>query len=194
VKKKSIIIVIALLVILSTLCYTIKIKQDKCNQLSEYTSNVHLIKSKMISSVASSTELLWLTADAWWNNIFEIRDVETDLYTLTKNSSFHNPKFNNNVNVTFNNIFLNDINKERINKIITNKKEVDKLMMLVQNPPNEYKESYNLLLKLYEAYKNLTNTAITQPNDTSFKLFIINNTTNIVKFNERYTRLDEQLQ
>ena len=60
------------------------------------------------------------------------------------------------------NLFADSRFSKKISDIEDNQKTVNKLMKKLKNPPDEYKDAYEAVSKLYDAYISLTN-CVTDP-------------------------------
>lgn len=92
-----------------------------------------------------------LPKKVWYNAIYKERDDATDKYTRPKGY------FASNFNDALGNLFSDT--SFRISSIEDNQKTVSSLMKELKNPPEEYKDAYEAITELYDAYISLTNLA-----------------------------------
>nr|WP_027871432.1 zinc ribbon domain-containing protein [[Eubacterium] cellulosolvens] len=120
----------------------------------EYGENLELVTHTMLSGATDAETCGNLIKKVWYNAIYEERDIETDKYTRSNGYSFDD------FNTALANLFTNKKFKSEISGIEDNQTTVQGLMKDMKNPPDEYKDAYDALSKLYDAYTKLTNLAI----------------------------------
>ena len=139
------------------------IEAEKTPQQVEVTGVKITKKSKKIIVIAAIAVIVAaiITAigvqthkkNVWYNAIYEKSDSKTDKYTKPK--GYYVSDFND----ALQNLFSDSSFSSQIADINDNKDTVNSLMKKLKNPPEEYKDAYESLSKLYDAYISLTNLA-----------------------------------
>lgn len=122
-------------------------------QSEEYGTNFNLAVYSMLTWASDAETCGNLIKQVWYNAIYKESDSETDRYTKPNGS------FVSDFNVALQNLFDDSTFKSEIAGINDNKETVNSLMKQLKNPPEEYKDAYESLSKLYDAYISLTNLA-----------------------------------
>lgn len=139
----------------------------------------------MLDGGSEAESLINLTAQVWFNSIFEERDPETDKYTMSGGFGF-NDDFNESLNA----LMADSSTLATISLIEANQTLVDGLMKELQNPPDGLEDSYATVLELYTVYKGLTDLAISPSG--SLESFSQNKSQKIDRFLELYEKLETQ--
>lgn len=134
--------------------------------IEEYSDNMELASYSMLSGAGEAESCGNLIKKVWYNAIYEISDAETDKYTSP------NGCFVSDFNDALDNLFSDTSFQSKINSIEENQKTVSSLMKKLKNPPEEYKDAYEAISELYDAYLSLINIA-TYPSG-SFQTFSSN--------------------
>lgn len=122
-------------------------------QSQEYGTNLNLAAYSMLSGASDAETCGNLIKKVWYNAIYEESDSKTDKYTKP------NGYFVSDFNDALQNLFSDSSFSSQIADINSNKDTVNSLMKKLKNPPEEYKDAYEVLSKLYDAYISLTNLA-----------------------------------
>ena len=128
-------------------------KYQKKNDAKKYSDNLEMATYSMLSGASEAETCGNLIKQVWYNTIYEERDDETDKYTRSKGY------FVSDFNEALGNLFSDTSFKSKISSIEDSQKTVSSLMKELKNPPEEYKEAYEAISKLYDAYISLTNLA-----------------------------------
>lgn len=126
-------------------------------QSEEYGSNLSLAAYSMLSGASDAETCGNLIKQVWYNVIYKESDSKTDKYT--KPDGYYVSDFND----ALQNLFSDSSFSSQLADINDNKDTVNSLMKKLKNPPEDYKDAYDSLSKLYDAYISLTNLA-TDPN------------------------------
>ena len=126
-------------------------------QSEEYGSNLSLAAYSMLSGASDAETCGNLIKQVWYNAIYKESDSKTDKYT--KPDGYYVSDFND----ALQNLFSDSGFSSQLADINDNKDTVNSLMKKLKNPPADYKDAYDSLSKLYDAYISLTNLA-TDPN------------------------------
>ena len=151
-KKHKILAIIVAVVILLSSIIGFAVKGNKKNK---YYSNLETATSLMLSGAADAENACNLIKSVWYNTIYEEYDTKTDKYTLSNGYGF-----NNDFNDSLQALFSDQEFKNTITDIEVNQISVAGYMKNLQNPPEEYKEAYESIKKLYDSYLELTNLAV----------------------------------
>lgn len=122
-------------------------------QSEEYGSNLSLAAYSMLSSASDAETCGNLIKQVWYNAIYKESDSKTDKYT--KPDGYYVSDFND----ALQNLFSDSSFSSQLADINDNKDTVNSLMKKLKNPPEDYKDAYDSLSKLYDAYISLTNLA-----------------------------------
>lgn len=122
-------------------------------QSEEYGSNLNLTAYSMLLGASDAENCGNLIKQVWYNAIYEESDSKTDKYT--RPNGYYVSDFNDAIQ----NLFSDNNFNSQIADINDNKDTVNSLMKKLKNPPEDYKNAYESLLKLYDAYIALTNLA-----------------------------------
>ena len=191
-KTKKIIVVIAIAVVLclvGVIGYKIysdnKAKQEYQNAYNEYITNLEKIQILMISGGSDAESLCNLTLRVWGNAIYEDRDDETDKYTRP------NGYFVSDFNEALANLYIDSDTQDTISDIESNQESVKELIKKLQNPPEGLDKCYDTVSDLYEAYKTLTDLAISPSGN--YNGFSTNKSDAVSDFISAYEKLDNQI-
>lgn len=152
-------IVIAILIIGGATFFGINQYQKKkaeeayAKNVEEYLDNLQLATFTMLEGASDAESAGTLIKQVWYNAIYEKRDNKTDKYTRPDGY------FVSDFNDALGNLFIEPNFVRKISNIEANQESVNSLMKELKNPPEEYKDAYEALSKLYEAYLSLTNLA-----------------------------------
>lgn len=122
-------------------------------QSEEYGSNLSLAAYSMLSGASDAETCGNLIKQVWYNAIYKESDSKTDKYT--KPDGYYVSDFND----ALQNLFSDSSFSSQLADINDNKDTVNSLMKKLKNPPENYKDAYDSLSKLYDAYISLTNLA-----------------------------------
>lgn len=163
-KSKKIIVIATIAVIVAAIITAIGVQTHKKNvatkaaaeaqkQSEEYGTNLNMAAYAMLSGASDAETCGNLIKQVWYNAICEKSDSKTDKYTKPK--GYYVSDFND----ALQNLFSDSSFSSQIADINDNKDTVNSLMKKLKNPPEEYKDAYESLSKLYDAYISLTNLA-----------------------------------
>ncbi len=149
----AVIAVLAIIAIIIGVTSAVAAQQHE-DELATYKSNLTSITSNMLTGAADSESAANLIKSVWRNTIYKESDSKTDKYT--KIGRHFRSDFNDSLGELF-----NDPNFDaEISSIKSNKETVKKEFAELANPPEEYKEIYEAVCELYDAYFELVNCAI----------------------------------
>lgn len=163
-KSKKIIMIAIIAVIGAAMIAAIGVQTHKKNvaakaaaeaqkQSEEYGTNLNLAAYSMLSGASDAETCGNLIKKVWYNSIYKKSDSKTDKYT--KPDGYFVSDFND----ALQNLFSESSFSGQIADINSNKDTVNSLMKKLKNSPEEYKDAYEALAKLYDAYISLTNLA-----------------------------------
>ena len=130
-----------------------KAAEEYAQRVEEYADNLELATYSMLSGASDAETCGNLIKQVWYNAIYEEKDDETDKYTRP------NGYFVSDFNDALGNLFIDTSFQNKISSIEENQKTVSSLMKELKNPPEEYKDAYESISELYDAYISLTNLA-----------------------------------
>lgn len=131
-----------------------KIKYEQT--LETYQSNLKLAKAQMFYGAVEAEDAGNIIKKVWYNAIYEIKDASTNCYT----SKGGGGKYFYDFNTALSNLFSSSSFSSEISSIKENQDFIKEIMKKLTNPPDEYKEAYEALKDLYDAYLDLTNLVI----------------------------------
>lgn len=163
-KSKKIIAIATIAIIVAAIITVLGVQTHKKNvaakaaaesqkQSEEYGTNLNMAAYSMLSGASDAETCGNLIKQVWYNAIYEKSDSKTDKYTKPK--GYYVSDFND----ALQNLFSDSSFSGQIADINDNKDTVNSLMKKLKNPPEEYKDAYESLSKLYDAYISLTNLA-----------------------------------
>lgn len=163
-KSKKIIVIAIIAVIVAAIVTAVGVQTHKKNvaekakaeaqkQSEKYGTNLNMAAYSMLSGASDAETCGNLIKQVWYNAIYEKSDSKTDKYTKPK--GYYVSDFND----ALQNLFSDSSFSGQIADINDNKDTVNSLMKKLKNPPEEYKDAYESLSKLYDAYISLTNLA-----------------------------------
>lgn len=159
-KSKKIIAIAAIAVIIAAIGVqthkknvAAKAAAEAQKQSEEYGTNLNMAAYSMLSGASDAETCGNLIKQVWYNAIYEERDSATDKYTRP------NGYYVSDFNEALKNLFSDSSFSSQITDINDNKDTVNSLMKKLKNPPEEYKDAYESLSELYDAYISLTNLA-----------------------------------
>ncbi len=123
-------------------------------RVKDYLANLELASYSMLSGAGEAENCGNLIKQVWYNSIYEEEDETTDKYT--KPNGFFLSDFND----ALENLFSDTGFQSKISSIKDNQNTVSSLMKELKNPPEEYKDAYETISELYDAYLSFTNLVI----------------------------------
>lgn len=191
-KTKKIIIGIVVIIILGAFAgvgykfYSdAKAEQEYQNSYNEYIDNLEMAQLQMLSGGSDAESLCNLTLRVWGNSIYEEEDEETDKYT--RPDGYWLSDFND----ALANLYLDSSTEETISSIESNQTSVKELIKKLQNPPDGLDNCYDTVSDLYDAYKILTDLAISPSGN--YTGFSTNKSDAVSDFMSAYEKLDNQI-
>ena len=130
-----------------------KAAEEYEQRVESYAANLELATYSMLTGASEAETCGNLIKQVWYNSIYEKRDDATDKYTRPKGY------FVSDFNDALGNLFSDTSFQSKISSIEDNQKTVNSLMKELKNPPEEYKDAYEAISELYDAYISLTNLA-----------------------------------
>lgn len=166
-KSKKIIVIATIAVLVAAIITAIGVQTHKKNvtakavaeaqkQSEKYGTNLNMAAYSMLSGASDAETCGNLIKQVWYNAIYKESDSTTNKYT--KPDGYFVSDFND----ALQNLFSDSSFSGQIADINSNKDTVNSLMKKLKNPPEEYKDAYESLSKLYDAYISLTN-LVTDP-------------------------------
>lgn len=166
-KSKKIIVIATIAVLAAAIITAIGVQTHKKNvaakavaeaqkQSEKYGTNLNMAAYSMLSGASDAETCGNLIKQVWYNAIYKESDSTTNKYT--KPDGYFVSDFND----ALQNLFSDSSFSGQIADINSNKDTVNSLMKKLKNPPEEYKDAYESLSKLYDAYISLTN-LVTDP-------------------------------
>ncbi len=152
---------------------------------NEYIDNLGQAQILMLSSGSDAELLCNLTLRVWGNAISEDSDNETDKYTKNKYGVW------NDFNTALANLYADSSTTRKVSNIKSNQSSVKDLIKKLQNPPEGLEKCYDTVSDLYEAYKILTDLAISPSG--SYRDFGTKKSDAVSDFMSAYEKLDNQI-
>ena len=130
-----------------------KAAEEYAQWVEEYYDNLQLATDTMLTGASDAESSANLIKQVWYNAIYEKRDDKTDEYTRPEGY------FVSDFNHAISNLYADSSFSSNISSIEDNQDTVKELMKKLKNPPDEYKDAYDAISELYDAYISLTNCA-----------------------------------
>lgn len=130
-----------------------KAAEEYAQRVEEYSDNLQLAAVTMLTGASDAESSANLIKQVWYNAIYEKRDDKTDKYTRPKGYFVYD------FNDALGNLYADSSFSSKISSIEDNQDTVNGLMKKLKNPPDEYKDAYDAVSDLYDAYISLTNCA-----------------------------------
>lgn len=130
-----------------------KAAEEYAQRVETYSSNLELATYTMLTGASEAESAANLIKQVWYNAIYEKRDDDTDKYTRPKGY------FVSDFNEALGNLFSDSSFSSKVSSVKDNQDSVNALMKQLKNPPEEYKDAYDAVSDLYDAYISLTNCA-----------------------------------
>ena len=188
-KSNRFIFIGGVLIILIIIIAIIGININKRNQEKfdkEYHDQLVAVGSKIYVNGLLSSLYCYDIGQVWYNTIFKKHSSQYDKYTRITTKGYSYGEFNSDFNTSINKYLT--INKDKINELKEQQKEIKEEVLKLQNKPNQkYKESYNKMIELYGAFNNLIGQAIS-PSGT-YKDYISNYNQYSTELNAAYEQL-----
>ena len=155
--KKIALIVVALIAVIAIGLgiHSSNVKAEEERIRTEYYDNLVDATSKMFSGAVQAEETAGLIHDVWYNCIYEEHDADTDKYTMRNSYSFYDD-----FNDALANLFSDSVFLSQQLTIKSNQDSVSSAMKALKNPPDEYRDAYDDIKNLYDAYLAITECAI----------------------------------
>lgn len=166
-KSKKIIALTTLVLIIAAIITAVGMRAHKKNlaakvaaeaqkQKKEYSKYLNTTAYAILLSVSDAETCGNLTKQVWYNAIYKESDIKTDKYT--RPDGYYVSDFND----ALHNLFSDSSFSSKVTDVNNSKDSINSLMKKLKNPPEEYKDAYESISKLYDAYISLTNLA-TEP-------------------------------
>ncbi len=149
---KGIIISIAVIALIAACVFGFGIFQK--TKETDYYSNMETVSYTILDGAVKAEHAGNLIRNVWFNAIYEVRDTETDKYTM------EGGEFVADFNDAISNLFADENFVDSISEIELNQSEVTGLMKKLNNPPQKYEDAYTVLKTFYDNYIKLTNLII----------------------------------
>ena len=130
-----------------------KAAEEYAQRIEEYSANLKLAAITMLTGASDAETSANLIKQVWYNAIYKEKNDKTDKYTRPDGY------FVSDFNEALGNLFADSTFSSKISDIEDNQGAVNMLMKELKNPPDEYKEAYDAISDLYNAYISLTNCA-----------------------------------
>ena len=166
-KKKVLIalgIVLALALVGTGIFFVHSMKQKEREQiqieehekeLKEYLENIRSTAEQMADTAIKAEETADLIRAIWYNSILEIDSYETNAYTKDKFGNFF-PDFNTALQKYVNSSKYTDA----VSAIETGQTKIANTMKNLKNCPDECKDEYDMIMKLYESFISICDCAL----------------------------------
>lgn len=162
-----------------------KAEQIYIEAYNEYIDNLNKAQILMLSGGSDAESLCNLTLRVWGNAIYEEKDNETDKYTRPDGY------FVSDFNDALANLYLDSDTNDTIEDIESNQASVKEIIKKLQNPPEGLDKCYDTISDLYEAYKTLTDLAISPSGN--YNGFGTKKSDAVSDFMSAYEKLDNQI-
>ena len=166
----------------------IKEEQNYQKSYNEYIDNLEAVQILMLTGGSDAETLCNLTSRVWYNAIYKEESSTTDKYTRENNGS---GPFYDDFNDALINLYSASSTINTISDIESNQASVKELMKKLQNPPKGLDKCYDTVSDLYDAYKTLTDLAISPSG--SYNEFNGNKNDVVSEFMSAYEKLDNQI-
>ncbi|MDY2957085.1 MAG: hypothetical protein SOR59_05715 [Lachnospiraceae bacterium] len=153
-KKIKIIIGVAAAISAAFIIIFISVGQYHRGKSKEYYETLKSATTLMYFGASDAEKCGKLIRDVWYNSIYKESDERTDKYT--KYRGYFLPSFN----TALRNLYNDSGFISKVESIKTNQNAVNSLMKKLKNPPEEYEDAHEAIIKLHDAYVSLTNCAI----------------------------------
>ncbi len=120
----------------------------------EYQNEYNILVLSIIETSALAENLGNQIISVWNNAIWEIRDNETDKYTLS------NGVFVSDFNDALQNLFVEESFNQDMILLTNSQQQIKEKMKTMISPPTGFENAFNALEKLYNAYLLFTNIVI----------------------------------
>ena len=124
---------------------------------ADYGVRLESLSNSMLREAANAETCGNLIHDVWYNSIYKESDMSTDKYTRNLNGY---GDFYDDFNEALAYLFIDKSFSGKITVIKSNQEAIAYKMKEMKNPPEEWKDAYDDLKKLYEAYVDLTNIVV----------------------------------
>lgn len=131
-----------------------KAAEETAQQLQEYSENLELVTSTMLSGADAAGSCCSLIDQVWYNAIYGKANSLTDKYTQPDGY------FVSDFNEALDNLFADPDFYVQINALMENQKMVNSVIDKLENPPEKYSDTYESVSELYNVYIVLTNMAV----------------------------------
>lgn len=159
-KKTKTIIPIAAIAVLAIIIAVIVSGQTKAQKAAEtraaYISDLKDVRIEMLAGAAAAETQCNLTVSVWRNCINKESDVKTDKYTRENTYGSFYSDFND----ALLNLYKDESTLDAVLKIEVNQDKVAEIIKRLQNPPDDMRDCYDTMDKMYDAYQGLTGLAV----------------------------------
>lgn len=150
VRQKGKLLLPILMVVALLLCVCCGCEED---DEASYYDNMQSVVEKMGYGAEKAESAGKFALKVWYNAINQVSDSQTNTYTKNKGNFVD-------FNEALDNLYSAKGFSKDISELDVNLSEVTAMMKKLNNPPEEYKEAYSELKKLYLAYGNLLDLVI----------------------------------
>ena len=146
-----------------------------------YRAKVETSTYYMLEGAAEAEDACNLICNVWHHTIWEVKDSDTDKYTLTSSGSFYDD-----FNDSLDNLFRDEDFVEKLQGISDNLDEANANMIELQNPPKGCEQLHDAYMDFYDEYYNLVNLAINpEGNYDSYSSAFSDADSNSIKFYDK---------
>lgn len=176
-KNKLVVALIAVVIIAAVAVLGIQISKN--NAAATYQENINSVTSLMLLGATQAESSGGLIHDVWSDTIFDDYSVTTNKYVRNAGGDF---------NTALANLFSDSDFQADIQSIEDNKESVNALMKKLSSPPDDLRDEYDAVKKLYDAYLEMVN-SVTNPTG-SLQTFTSNFNNADSSFYNCYTAMD----
>lgn len=156
-KKVVIVAIVSLITIIIVLSSFYIYSENK------YNSKINLLSIQILGSSADCETLANLTADVWYNTIYEKSKEKTNKYTIKQGyykeykTTYNKYEFNSDFNTSLYELFIDK--SQEIDDINKKAEDIKRQVKELENKPLVEKDLYNALLDFYNNYQELVKIA-----------------------------------
>ena len=165
-----------------------KAEKEYRESYNAYIDDLKKAQSLMLNGGGDAETIINLTLNVWSNTIYKERDSETDKYTISNQGS---GIFYDDFNESLGHLYADSSTQSVLSKIEANQVSVKEIMKKLQMPPEGLDKCYDTISDLYEAYKSLTDMAISPSGN--YNSFSSKKSDTVSDFMSAYDKLDSQL-
>ena len=132
-------------------------QKERDRHREEYLDNLYSVYVTMSDGAGTADDVCAQTFNVWNHSIWRTEDADTDMFTRQDGGT---GAFYDDFNTALGNLYRDPDYQRLLGDVSEAQAEVLRLMRLLKDPPEEFKDEYRLVKDCYEAFFDYTDLAL----------------------------------